>query len=333
MRSPGTGWTRTPAACGAWPISIRTGPIFRCVVVLAAGGKRAPWRSTRPAPDTNWLAAALTRARLSGPAVELYRRELDADPQTALHGPYAHLLELPGASGNSLLAIATARLAVAAPNARWALLDIDLAALAHRAADLDEGAWLGYLTDLAARAAGDRPPLLEQCRHLLAGLRHLELSHGSAFDRLEHRQLTRARLRAAPLADPIRRALVAEEAGGGGGEALGVAVAWAAADPCAALRACDVGMTSEVGRGFLTAFGQFLTDRAERPAEYPSGLVPAKRSARTPDAHVGTRLRARPRPAAPVPSGRTHRPGRIGRRVLRRSGLRGARSHPTRPKR
>jgi hypothetical protein len=218
----------------------------------------------------DWLAAALTRGRLSGPAVELYRRELATDPETALYGPYAHLLEVPGASGHALLTVASARLAGA--DGRWPLLEIDLTALAQRAAELDEVAWLGYLTDLAARSTSGRGPLVERCRTLLGALRHLELSHGWAFDRLEHRQLLRARLGAVRVPEPIRKVMLAEEAGDAG-PALVEAVAWAAADPVAALRACDAGVATRQGRECLTTFERCLADRAERPPEYPSGLV------------------------------------------------------------
>jgi hypothetical protein len=221
----------------------------------------------------DWLAAALARGRLMGPAVELYRRELAADPPTALADPYAHLLEVQGASGRALLTVATARLAAA--DGRWAVIESDLAALEHRAAELDDAAWLDYLTDLAARATGDQPPLLERCRTLLDGLRHLELSHGWAFDRLEHRQLMRTHLGLFHIPDPIRRAVLADEAGDDD-TALAAAVAWAAADPCAALLACDVGMVSPQGRECLVTFERFLTDRAGRPSEYPGDLVRAQ---------------------------------------------------------
>jgi hypothetical protein len=230
--------------------------------------------AVRPALDDgrtrhDWLAAALIRGGLTGSAVELYRRELAADPQTALYGPYAHLLEVPAASGRALLTVANARLAAA--DGRWALLEIDLAALAHRADDLDDAAWLTYLTELAARATGHQL-LLAQCRAILDELRHLELNHGAAFDRLEHRQLLRTNLELARIPDPIRRAVLGAEAGDDG-QALAAAVAWAAADPVAALRACDAGVTTPQGQECLGMFERFLTDRAGRPSEYPSGLV------------------------------------------------------------
>jgi hypothetical protein len=233
----------------------------------------------RPALDASrtrhdWLASALARARLAGPAVELYRRELAADPSVALYGPYLGLLEAPDVRGRDLLAFASLRLPAAAQESRWSLLEIDLEALARRAADLDESAWLGYLTDLAGRCAGDRTALAGRCRELLAGLRHLELSHAWAFDALDDRKLNLARLKEAHLPEPIRRALAAALTGGDPRGPLAEVAAWAAGDPAAALRACDTARFARAG-GFLDAFERLLARRDDGGGEvaYPPELI------------------------------------------------------------
>lgn len=231
----------------------------------------------RPALDATrtrhaWLAAALARARLSGPALELYRRELTADAQTALYGPYLPLLELPGISGRNLLTFAAARLTAAVTDGRWAMLEIDLAALARRTIDLDDGAWLTYLVELAARTAASRAAVHQQARDHLAGLRHLELSHGWAFDQLEHRQMLRAHLGQARIPEAVRAVLLAAD-GGDESAAVADASAWAAADPGRALRSCDVAFTVTDARGLMTAFGELLDARRGRLEPYPSALV------------------------------------------------------------
>jgi|SRR5579883_546482 len=221
----------------------------------------------------DWLATALARARLSGPAVELYRRELAVDPSVALYGPYVKLLELPDVDGRNLLAVANARLAAAAQDGRWALLELDLEALAARANAFPDAEWLRYVADLAGRAAGDRPPLVDRCYTLLTGLRHLHLSHGWAFDRLEHRQGMLTNLRMARIPEPVRRALAAAESGRDVKKSLSDVIEWAAHNPFVALRTYDVGMASPAGRPFLMAFGQLLANHSEPPGEYPQDLL------------------------------------------------------------
>src|SRR5205814_1638514 len=79
----------------------------------------------------HWLAEALARSRLSGPAAELYRRELGADPEAALTGPYRDPLAV-GAEAGEALARGRWRLAVAVRNqtGRPAAADVAPAAAA-----------------------------------------------------------------------------------------------------------------------------------------------------------------------------------------------------------
>jgi hypothetical protein len=225
----------------------------------------------------DWLAAALIRARLRGPAVELYRRELDTDPQTALYGPYAHLLEVPGASGHDLLAVASARLVVAGTDERWARLELDLSVLECRAADFEESAWLIYLADLAGRAADQHLGLLCRCRELMAPLRHLELSHAWVFDRLDEQTLLAERLNALKVVpEPIRRAVAASvRSSAASQKALEEVIGWAANDPEETLSTYDVLSRNRQHKDVLAALTQFVEARRDRTAriDYPTALV------------------------------------------------------------
>ncbi len=270
------------AAAGRWADAY-----FALVTLANAHPNRAdlPLRlywllALRPTLDDDrtrhdWLAAALARAHLSGPAAELYQRELVTDPQTALYGPYSQLLEIPGASGVSLLALAGQRLAAAAPEGRWAKVELDLAALVPRAAELDEVQWLGYLVDLAGRTAYQRPAVAARCEALLAGLRHLELRHSWAFDRVdEHRAAAGVWQRATEVPEPIRRAVAAAWGGTDLRGPLRAASAWASAAPDEALKKCDQ-VTGE-GVAILVAFARVLESKhlsAPTGPEFPPGLI------------------------------------------------------------
>ncbi|VTS00136.1 Heat shock protein DnaJ domain protein OS=Planctomyces limnophilus (strain ATCC 43296 / DSM 3776 / IFAM 1008 / 290) GN=Plim_3023 PE=4 SV=1: DnaJ [Gemmata massiliana] len=286
------------AAAGRWADAY-----FALVALTNAHPDRAdlPLRlywllALRPTLDDNrtrhdWLAAALTRAHLSGPATELYQRELVTDPQTALYGPYSQLLEAPGASGANLLALAAQRLAAAAPEGRWAKIELDLAALVLRAGELDEVQWLGYLTDLAGRTAYQRPAVAARCEALLAGLKHLELRHSWAFDRVdEQRAAAGVWQRATEVPEPIRRVVAAAWTGADIRAALRAASGWAAVDPGAALQKCD----QVIGEGItiLVAFARVLESKhhsapigPEFPPDLIRGLVRGHLANRSPDDH------------------------------------------------
>ncbi len=227
----------------------------------------------------DWLVAALTRARLTGPAVELYARELAADPH-ALTTPYLRLLELADVPADRVLAVARLRLAVA--DRRWAAVEVDLDVLARRAGELDEAAWLRYLTDVSAHATfaqtpatATQTPVAARCAALLAGLKHLELRHSWAFDRLDEQQAAARVWRAATMvAEPVRRAVYAAWTGGDWREPLAAARAWAVADPVAALRKCD--QATQEGAAVLAAFARMVDTRhgAEPIApDYPPALI------------------------------------------------------------
>lgn len=223
----------------------------------------------------DWLALALARGRLSGPAVELYRRELDADPRAALYGPYARLLEQPGVADRNLFAVAGLRLSAAAGEGQWAKVELDLDALAARANDFDEALWLDHLASVAGRAAFHSLSLAKRCAALLAGLKHLELRHSWAFDRIDEQRAGAGVWRdALSVPEPIREAVAVMWAGADCRGPLAAASAWVAADPFAALRKCDQ-VTGE-GTTVLAAFDRLLDARRRAmpdEAEYPPGLI------------------------------------------------------------
>ncbi len=273
-----TAWA--DATAGAWDAA------YAALVPLAdAHPQRAdlPLRlywllALRPTLDAtrtrhDWLALALARGRLSGPAVELYRRELDADAQAALYGPYARLLELPGATGRNVLAVAALRLAAAALDRLWAKAELDLDHLAARAGELDDEQWLGHLAAVAGHAAFHSPSLAERSARLLAGLKHLELRHDWMFDRIDEQRAVAGVWRAATsVPEPIREAVAAMWAGADCRGALAAASAWAAADPLWALRKCD--QASGEGAAVLGAFARLVDARRDAPeVEYPPGLI------------------------------------------------------------
>ncbi|MDY3556784.1 J domain-containing protein [Gemmata sp. JC717] len=239
----------------------------------------------RPALDADrtrhdWLALALTRAGLGGPAVELYRREL-ATTSDALYGPYAALLDHPGAHGPALLALAGLRLDAAAAHECWTKIELDLEALARRVRDLDEVLWLDYLANVIGRIACRQPSVALQCTPLLANLKHLELRHPEAFDRID-RDWTLAELwtRSLLVPEPIRRA-VAFGWGPGRRGPLRAVAEWARAAPAEALRKCDQVNGQETP--LLAVFAQILEAHRDEggpwdefPPELVRGLVRAR---------------------------------------------------------
>jgi hypothetical protein len=225
----------------------------------------------------NWLLAALTRSRLSGPAIELYRRELEASPETGLFQPYTRLLEM-DASGGNLLWIARQRLGVAGLKRSWAAIDVDLRILSNRAAQLDEVAWLSFLVGVMAHVGFDQPaPVYERCSDLLVGLRHLELRESWAFDQVEEQQQMARVWRGAavapvPVREVVRDAWVAPAEGWK--KAMAQAAAWAANDPVSALRQFDHAACVPECQQVLATFQRLLDDcQPTRTSAYPPGVI------------------------------------------------------------
>lgn len=134
-----------------------------------------------------WLAESLRRSRLRGTAVEIYRRELEADPDVGLYDLYANLMETP-ASASDLLAVAHWRVAAAGRSWRQYPLAADLGILHRRCQSLDfpDADWLGVLVAAAGWAAWKpMDDARTAYREGLNGVRHLETSRGPAFDRIE----------------------------------------------------------------------------------------------------------------------------------------------------
>lgn len=137
----------------------------------------------------SWLGEALRLAQLTGPAVELYRRELDVRPAEAL-AACTNLLSLDFAT-ERLAALAAMRATAAVQTRNWAVLKADLDITRERIRLADESSWLRYLMaaiDSLAWAAGDgaeADALFLACRHELDSLHHLAVHNSELFDRLE----------------------------------------------------------------------------------------------------------------------------------------------------
>ncbi len=133
----------------------------------------------------HWLADALRRSRLSGSAAELYRRELDTNPETALYGQYLDILAS-DSHPRDLLTVARWRLTAAGLSQSWHPAEADLQTLARRLPEQDEAGWLRFLVTAIDWTAWDRPnPVYTRARSELGRLSHLGLSHSYAFDRVE----------------------------------------------------------------------------------------------------------------------------------------------------
>jgi hypothetical protein len=237
----------------------------------------------RPALDPtrtrhHWLAAALERGRLSGAAADLYQRELEADPDGALFGPYARLLDA-GAAPGPLLRVARMRLAAAGAARALVRVEVDLDALAPRADQFDEVSWLGYLVGVMGVVGFERAhPAREKCAALIAGLKHLQLRLAWAFDQLDEQDAVfTAWWRAHAVPDPVRDVVRDAWAGPPGGwrRAAHRAAAWARSDPDAALRQLDAAAAVYEARSLLDAFGQLLAVHSRFDRSHAPGVVRA----------------------------------------------------------
>ena len=225
----------------------------------------------------DWLAAALIRARLSTPALELYKRELESNSEAGLSEPYNQLLKVEAVSGN-LLWIARQRLAAAGFSRLWSSIQDDLNALCARAAQLDEVAWLSFLVGVMAHVSFDRPsPLYEQCSNLLADLRHLELRESWAFAQIESQKQKALAWQAAMAApvlvrEVVRDAWVAPTTPWK--KTMTRVAAWASEDPVSALAKFDHATRIPECEA-VNAKYQSLLDEAQssRARAYPQGLI------------------------------------------------------------
>ncbi|QEL18005.1 hypothetical protein [Limnoglobus roseus] len=133
----------------------------------------------------DWLFGALTQSKLDRPAVELYRRELEADAQIALADPYVELLNA-DAEWPQLLEVAQLRLAAAGRLGRYSLIEFDLKQLKKHVGLENDAAWLGLLVAAMDWAAWNQPNLIVSfCQDELQSLKHLELHHSYYFDRVD----------------------------------------------------------------------------------------------------------------------------------------------------
>jgi hypothetical protein len=133
----------------------------------------------------DWLARALTESKLGEDALELYRRELEADAGDALASPYMELLNL-AAPPSRLIAAARVRLAAAGRTGRYSHIDYDLKHLKDRLGAEHDSDWLALLVAVLDWTASVRPnAAFDRAARELMNLKHLELSHAYHFDRMD----------------------------------------------------------------------------------------------------------------------------------------------------
>jgi hypothetical protein len=136
-----------------------------------------------------WLADELRLTRLSGPGVELLRREFDERPAEALAASDA--LTSIDAPTDRLGGLLATRAAAAGRLGQWEVVRADLDRGRARVRPTDENSWLQLViavADQAAWSAGDDPAvdrLLADCRQEVAALGHLAVNQPEPFDRFE----------------------------------------------------------------------------------------------------------------------------------------------------
>ena len=139
----------------------------------------------------DWLAVALRVSGLSGPSLELYRRELEAHPIDALGPAFAGILEA-DAGPYRVGQVAAWRWRAAAKVGRWDVIRADLPAARERVAP-EEEAWVQLLfavLDELVWEAGRGPAgvLLGEVLGEVKRHEHLALRRPDGFDRLDFLQ-------------------------------------------------------------------------------------------------------------------------------------------------
>lgn len=133
----------------------------------------------------HWLAAALEHSRLGHAALELYRRELEADPEAGLNEPYLELLKT-DAAWAQLVHASQMRIAAAGRAGRLWIVVHDLKAVKERVGLDGDAEWLNLLAAALDWASWDESNLVAAfCLDELPTLKHLELHHGYQFDRID----------------------------------------------------------------------------------------------------------------------------------------------------
>ncbi len=133
----------------------------------------------------DWLAEALFRSQCSGPAMELYQRELLSDATTALYGPYLNIFERFVRYPDQMLSFVLLRLDIAATEKFWSVVDLDLAMLVPHQHDFEESRWLHYLISICQWSVFEKGQTYSTCQGLLSEMKHLELRYSWMFDRLD----------------------------------------------------------------------------------------------------------------------------------------------------
>jgi hypothetical protein len=133
-----------------------------------------------------WLAEALTAGNLNRRAIDLYRQEIERDPDAALSDAYDAVLAL-DAAPESILEVATLRIDAAGRTGRSASVTRDLEILQPKLGIDHSGAWLRVLAHAFQWAPLDirGQSIREYCSREMDRLDHLALDYAFVFDRVE----------------------------------------------------------------------------------------------------------------------------------------------------
>jgi hypothetical protein len=229
---------------------------LRLYWLLAIDPKLDPGRSRH-----DWLARALLESKLGSDALELYRRELEADAGEALASPYMDLLRV-DAPPSRLIAAARVRLAAAGRTGRYSHIDYDLKQLKDRLGPDHDSDWLAIIVAVFDWTASVRPnAAFDRAAREIVGLKHLELSHAYHFDRMDRTLHWSAEATAA--VDPEVRVLV---------EVLRIIWASYGSAPRAALAAA-LGDLASAPLAYLRSFDQFFAERGPALGAYAEEVL------------------------------------------------------------
>lgn len=161
----------------------RTDVLLRLYWLLALTPELAPARS-----PCSWLVAGLRGGRLTGPLWELYRREIQENPEEAITERCTDLLQQAAGSGQ-LTDLVELRWQAAARLGNWQIIDDDMETLHERLANSDPDAWIRLVISAAEKFAfqeGTEPQnLIKNCQAEINRYPELHTRMADEIDRLE----------------------------------------------------------------------------------------------------------------------------------------------------
>ena len=136
----------------------------------------------------DWLVRGLRATGFAGPLRELYRDEIDGNPQEAFGERFSSLL----AATNDVRLLAEFlewRIQAATKTGDWAIIDSDLDRLGHRLKDEDERIWLRIVFAVADGVAwvagGKATDLLRMCTGQIKRYEYLAKEFARSYDRFD----------------------------------------------------------------------------------------------------------------------------------------------------